>query len=121
MKDLPAAPSELTNGVTIYEHADFAGASALLTGDVSDLEDFNGPCIHAGSGGVGFGPTYDWNDCMSSLKVAPGWRATVYRDDDFKGEWFTATADVPNLQRLPGSCDNRGLNDCITSIRVGRQ
>jgi hypothetical protein len=44
MKDLPAAPSELTSGVTIYEHADFAGASSLVTGDLGDLKDFHGPC-----------------------------------------------------------------------------
>lgn len=45
-KDLPSGPSELTAGVTIYEHAHFQGASALLTSDVSNLENYNGPCPH---------------------------------------------------------------------------
>ena len=58
---------------------------------------------------------------MSSLKVAPGWRVTVYRDDDFDGESFDATSDVPNLGLVRGSCVEGGMNDCITSIRVGRQ
>jgi hypothetical protein len=122
-KDLPAAPSELTSGVTIYEHANFMGASALLTADVRDLKDFNGPCVHYEWSGTPGGSSidYDWNDCVSSLKVAPGWRATIYRDDDFKGESFAATGEVPNLQLVRGSCDHDGLNDCITSIRIGRQ
>lgn len=126
MKNLPAAPSELTNGVTIYEHADFVGASALVTGDLGDLKDFRGPC--PGEVTPGGPPTFtpsfgdpNWNDCMSSLKVAPGWRVTVYRDDDFDGESFDATSDVPNLTLVRGSCGKGGLNDCITSIRVGRQ
>jgi hypothetical protein len=29
---------------------------------------------------------------MSSLKIAPGWRVTIYRDDDFNGESFDATS-----------------------------
>ena len=122
-KDLPAAPSELTSGVTIYEHANFMGASALLTTDVRDLKDFNGPCIHQEFSGTPGGSTtyFDWNDCVSSLKVAPGWHATVYRDDDFKGESLAATGEVPNLQLVRGSCDHDGLNDCITSIRIRRQ
>ncbi len=58
---------------------------------------------------------------MSSLKVAPGWRVTVYRDGDFDGESFDATTDLPNLALVRGSCDKGGMNDCITSIRIGRQ
>ena len=125
MKNLPTAPSELTNGVTIYEHADFGGASALVTEELGDLKDFHGPCPgEITSGAAGFAPDIgdpNWNDCMSSLKVAPGWRVTVYRDDDFDGESFDATSDVPNLALVRGSCGKGGMNDCITSIRVGRQ
>ena len=44
MKNLPTAPSVpvLTSGVAIYEHADFAGDSALVTADLGDLKDFSG-------------------------------------------------------------------------------
>jgi len=121
MQTLPGAPSEVTSGVTIYEHAGFAGGSALLTRDVRDLRDYAGACRHETSAyPYGTTVTFDWNDCISSIKVAPGWRATVYRDDGFSGESLEVTADVSNLQFVSGSCDHDGLNDCITSIRVRR-
>ena len=124
MKNLPTAPSVpvLTSGVAIYEHADFAGDSALVTADLGDLKDFNGPCpgeLRQSGSNISVGPS-NWNDCMSSLKIAPGWRVTVYRDDDFNGESFDATSDLPNLALVRGSCDKGGMNDCITSIRIGR-
>jgi hypothetical protein len=120
MKNLPTAPSVavLTSGVAIYEHADFAGDSALLTADLGDLGDFSGPCP---SSDVTGGGRPDWNDCISSLKVAPGWRVTVYRDANFSSDSFDATSDVPNLALVLGSCRGGGMNDCTTSIRVGRQ
>ena len=121
MKNLPTAPSVsvLTSGVAIYEHADFAGDSALLTGDLGDLGDFSGPCPSSDVTGGSGRP--DWNDCISSVKVAPGWRVTVYRDANFSSDSFDATSDVPNLALVLGSCGRGGMNDCITSIRVGRQ
>jgi hypothetical protein len=119
MQSLPGAPSDVTSGVTIYEHAGFAGGSALLKSDVRDLRDYTGACQHETRAyPYGTTVTFDWNDCISSIKVAPGWRATVYRDDGFSGESLEVTADVPNLQLVRGSCDHDGMNDCITSIRV---
>ena len=120
-KELPSAPSELSTGVTIYIDRDFQGISAHITSDISNFEDYTGPCPHTStSGGIGATTTtdYNWGDCMSSIKVAPGWRATIYRDDSFKSEFFEVTADVADLTRLPGSCSKGGLNDCISSIRV---
>jgi hypothetical protein len=43
-KSLPTAPSEVTSGITIYEHANFLGQSALVTQSITDLKDFKGPC-----------------------------------------------------------------------------
>jgi hypothetical protein len=121
-KELPTAPTDLATGITIYEHANFLGDSALLTADVGDLKDYDGPCAHQTTTGYGVPYTYyNWNDCVSSIRVAPGWRATIYRDGSFKGESLEVTADVPNLQLVRGSCDHDGLNDCITSIRVRQQ
>jgi len=85
---------------------------------VRDLKDFKGPCEHESSANGTSTTTYDWNDCVSSFRVAPGWRVQVYRDDDFKGQSLSASQDVPNLQLVAGSCDHDGLNDCITSVRV---
>ena len=125
-KSLPSAPSELVTGITIYEDANYRGRSALLTRDVRDLKDFSGPCEHEntisradGSSTTTF--SRDWNDCISSIRVAPGWRAVAYRDDDFDGDSLVLTSDTPNLQLVPGRCDHDGMNDCITSIRVGPQ
>ena len=57
---------------------------------------------------------------MSSVRVFPGWSATLYRDEDFKGRSITVTSDTLNLRTLPGPCDG-SFNDCVTSIRVTRQ
>ena len=43
-KTLPTAPSELAAGIVVYEHANYLGASAHITGDIRDLKDFRGPC-----------------------------------------------------------------------------
>lgn len=119
---LPTAPSDVTSGITIYEHADFVGASALVDRDLENLEDFNGPCEHTYYPAVGNPYTVrDWEDCISSIRVAPGWEATVYRDGDYKGQSLVTTTDVANLKFVAGSCDKDGLNDCISSIRVRRR
>ncbi|HET9371336.1 MAG TPA: hypothetical protein VFO19_13850 [Vicinamibacterales bacterium] len=113
---LPTAPTDLTEGVVIYEHANFMGRSAHLTSDVRNLRDFDGPCAH----GDGDDVAEVWDDCASSIRVAPGWRAILYVDDDFDGQQLTVTTDVENLVFSPGTCDKGGFNDCTTSIRVTR-
>lgn len=122
-QSLPTAPSELTTGITIYEHANFGGTSAHIQTDLADLEDFGGPCEHDYSttspgGATSYHTVRNWGDCISSIRVAPGWQATIYRDDGFKGQSLETTTDVANLQLVTGSCDHDGLNDCISSIRV---
>ena len=116
---LPAAPSDLTSGVSIYEHANFLGDSALLTISYTDLSDFKGPCEHTDSDANGStSVTFDWNDCVSSIKVAQGWRAIIYRDSNHRGQSLEVTADLPNLQLAAGTCSHDGRNDCVTSIKV---
>ena len=80
-----------------------------------DLKDFDGPCDNEDEFDV------DWDDCISSIRVAPGWRAVIFEDDGFDGDSQVLTSDTPNLQLVPGRCDHDGMNDCITSIRVGPQ
>ena len=108
-------PTPAGEGITIYLHADYAGASQAINRDVRDLEKVEGPCTH---GAEGEKPT--WSDCMSSVRVEPGWSVTLYRDDDFKGRSLTLTADTPNLSMLPGPCDG-SFNDCVSSIKVTKQ
>ena len=116
---LPTAPSDLTSGVSIYEHANFLGDSALLTISYDDLSDFKGPCEHSESDANGTtSVTFDWNDCVSSVKVAQGWRAIIYRDSNYRGQSLDVAADLPNLQLAAGTCSHDGLNDCVTSIKI---
>ena len=120
---LPTAPSDLATGIVVYEHANYQGASAHITDDVRDLRDVRGPCEHFDADGANGGRYYyDWNDCISSVKVAPGWRATLFRDDNYRDDELTITADQPNLQLVTQhDCPHDGLNDCVTSVRVRRQ
>lgn len=110
---LPVAPSELTTGIVVYEHANYLGQSAHITTDIRDLRSIDrGPCQQEESS--------DWSDCISSVRVAPGVRATLYRDPSFRGESLEISSDIPNLQLEKGSCPHEGLNDCVTSIRIMR-
>jgi hypothetical protein len=116
--ELPMAPSDFSTGIILYEHANFLGNSAHLTSDMPDLRDFRGPCVHPTDDGV----DRDWNDCISSVRVAPGWRATLYRAPDFRDDSLEVTEDVPNLQLIrQHDCPHDGLNDCVSSVRVRRQ
>jgi hypothetical protein len=113
--ELPMSPSSLTTGIVLYEHANFLSNSAHLTSDIRDLCDFAGPCLHDdGNGSV----SRDWNDCVSSVRVAPGWRATIYRGPNFDDDALEVIADVPNLQLVSGDCPKDGMNDCVSSVRV---
>lgn len=115
--ELPMAPTALTTGVILYEHANFLGNSAHLTADLSDLRDFRGPCIKGDDAS-----SRDWNDCVSSVRVAPGWRATLYRGLNYGDDALEITADVANLQLIrEHDCDQGGLNDCVSSVRVRQQ
>jgi hypothetical protein len=108
-------PTPADEGIVIYVHADFGGPSQALNVDVPDLGKVRGACSTGGEGEV---PT--WHDCISSVKVLPGWTATLYRDPNYKGASVAVTSDTPDLRRLSGPCDKDGFNDCVSSIRVSR-
>ena len=107
-------PTPPDQGIVIFVHADYAGSSQALNVDVHDLTKTQGPCS---SGAEGEEPT--WTKCVSSVRVFPGWSATLYRDEDFKGASITLNADTPNLRNLSGPCDG-SFNDCVRSIRLTR-
>jgi hypothetical protein len=121
---LPDAPPELTSGISVYEHAGYAGLSAHITENVTDLGEVHGGCKEETTTG-GIDGTVDstihvWDDCISSIRVSPGWRAVLYRDDDFDGDELQITEDTPDLKLSQGDCDKGGFNDCVTSIRLIR-
>ena len=111
---LPAEPSELTEGIVIFQDADYTGASAHVTKDIADLQDYGGPCkrqeLELGN----------WGVCISSIRVAPGWRATVYTETAYSGQSLNVVEDTPNLVLVNGDCKQGGLHDCILSIRVAQ-
>jgi hypothetical protein len=114
---LPTAPAALATGIAVHEDANFSGESAHITRDLSDLSAFFGPCRHPDPD-PDYPDTYDWEDCISSVRVAPGWRARLYRDRGYRGDSLDITADVPDLQLAPGNCSKGGLNDCVSSVRL---
>lgn len=116
-EELPMAPTPFNAGIILYEHANFLGNSAHLTADVPDLRDFRGPCFKGDDAS-----SRNWNDCISSVRVAPGWRATLFRGADYHDDALEITQDVANLQLVRvHDCDEGGLNDCVTSVRVRQQ
>ena len=119
---LPTAPSELTTGIVIYQHANFLGESAHITTDIENLESVRGPCVRTDTDANGNTSSTDsWDDCASSIRVAPGWRATLYEDPKFKG-WAADVGEenVANYQLVRGPCSRDTFNDCASSIRVFR-
>jgi hypothetical protein len=119
-KSLPTAPSDWSTGIIIYEHANYLGGSALIDKDITNLNDYKGPCVETTSDGQGGSDTnHTWRNCISSIRVAlGGWKAIVYTDTNYHGKSYEISADVPNLQLVPGDCSHDGFNDCIESIRI---
>lgn len=90
--------TQTTGGVVkTYQHCDYGGWSAGL-----DVGNYNAAALQA----RGF-----INDDASSLKVAPGYEAVLYADDNFTGSSTTVRSDDSCLV-------NRGFNDVVTSIIV---
>lgn len=112
----PLGPTAVDEGIVVYIHAGFRGSSQSIAADVSNLDRVEGPCAK----GDGESVTLSWDDCISSIRVMPGWGATVYRDRDFKGAVLELTADSLDLSAVRGSCDG-SFNDCISSLRVYRR
>ncbi|MQA28485.1 MAG: hypothetical protein GEU82_01425 [Luteitalea sp.] len=118
-RTLPPAPTAITSGMVIYTDINYHGASAHITADIADLRAFTSTCREV--------DTHDdpeftagsetWSNCLSSLGVAPGWRAILYSDPRFSGERFEVAASLRDLRRVPGPC--RGtFNDCVSSIQI---
>ena len=104
--DLPG-PSE---GVTLYEHPNFGGDARTFGSSFSDLDFIDGPC---GAGDFGGG---DWENCASSVRVSPGWEATLYEHDDRRGDSLVVTSDIRDLDDISGCGGD--WDNCASSIVV---
>ncbi len=111
----PIGPTPLDEGIVVFMHAGFRGTSQQLAMDVSDLGKVQGPC-----GGDESESSRTWNDCISSVRVLPGWGATLYGDKNFRGAALEITEDAADLGARVGSCSG-SYDDCISSIRVYRR
>lgn len=101
------------NGSPAYDTPRFSYTvnGNTATGPVCFFADVNytgaSSCVSADSGWIGSA----WNDRISSVKVAPGYRVTLFNDINFGGSSLALTGDEPNLV-------NRGFNDLASSYRV---
>lgn len=101
----PLGPTPLDQGIVIFIHSGFRGTSQQVGADVPDLTRAEGPCA-PDEGGKG-----SWNDCISSIRVLPGWSARIYGDKD------DVTGDIADLSAIRGDCSS-SYDDCVSSIRV---
>ena len=81
--------------VTLFEGCSYLGQSSSLGTGYFNMSELGIP-----------------NDALSSLRVAPGYSVTLYKDDNFIGQLTTVTGDV--------SCLGFFINDRTSSIRVFR-
>ncbi|MGW5657823.1 peptidase inhibitor family I36 protein [Streptomyces humi] len=77
--------------VTVYADVDYKGKSATLDQGRHNLD----PSM---------------NDCISSVRVPSGWKATLYEHPDFTGAQLTLDADTRNV--------DGALHDKASSIIV---
>ena len=113
---LPTGPSDLTAGIVIYEFNNYQGESAHVTEDISNLDDVNGPCNTFDEKN---NPIDVWDDCISSVRVAPGWEAHLYEHPSFGGWDQIVLDDVSDLAEVLGPChSDNNLDNCVSSIRV---
>ena len=86
------AAAAATSPVCFYEHVNYQGASF---------------CAAADSNWVGGA----WNDRVSSVKVAAGYKLTLYWDINYGGKTLVLTGDAANLVSL-------GFNDQASSFKI---
>jgi hypothetical protein len=95
--------------VTIYERPNYEGEGYTLRGSILDLATLPGPC----SGG-------NWNNCISSIRVSPGWRVDLWErpnapPNDLFLPLYNSIANLGDVQLPDGGGD---WDDAASSIGV---
>lgn len=108
----PLGPTPLDQGVLVFMHSGFRGTSQQVGADVTDLTKVEGPCNITDENSTG-----SWNDCISSIRLQPGYYARIYGDKNFRGAVLEITGDVSDLGAIKGDCSG-SFDDCVSSIRV---
>lgn len=116
----PTSPGE--KALTVFVDRNYEGSWHDVFADWSNLKSVGGSCnqVTVVTGGTTTTSGGDWDDCISSIRLSPGWVAILYRDRNFSGPTLEITEDIPNLRNLPGPCDH-GFDDCVSSIRVSKR
>ncbi|MGH9321512.1 MAG: hypothetical protein ACRD21_06560 [Vicinamibacteria bacterium] len=109
-----------TEGLTFFEHPDFEGNSITLAGGFSDFDDLRGPCNRTTNPVTGATGDGDWDNCISSVMVSPGWEGTASEHDDYQGETLAITQNITDLDDVRGPCGD-DWDDCISSLQVSRR
>ena len=86
------ATAAAASPVCFYEHVNYQGASFCASADSSWV------------GGA-------WNDRVSSVKVAAGYKVTLFQDINYGGKTLVLSGDTTNLVPL-------GFNDAASSFRI---
>ena len=79
------------NSVIVYRDANYTGRGSVFTSNVARLSD-----------------TPIGNDQASSVRVAPGCRATLYEHSDYRGRLVQVVGDLADLGRTPLGNDQAG-------------
>jgi Beta/Gamma crystallin len=103
-----------SEGITLFEHPNFEGASVTLAGSFSDFDDLRGPCNATNT------TSGNWDDCASSIRVDPGWAGAIFEDPDYRGERLEILGEIRDLDNVQGPCGN-DWDDCISSMQVSRR
>jgi hypothetical protein len=90
-------PARRRQGVTLYKHEGYRGASEVFYDSDADLRDNR----------IG-------NDRASSIRVPPGYIVTLWEHTNFRGRSVVLRNDESKLSRTPMG------NDVVSSIRVQR-
>jgi hypothetical protein len=107
----PLGPTPIDEGIILFMNSGFRGTSQQVGTDVPDLTRVEGPCSPNDNGNG------SWNDCVSSIRVLPGWSARIYGDKNYRGAVLEVTGDIADLAALKGDCSG-SYDDCVSSVRV---
>ncbi len=77
-----SVPVNVSEGITVYEHANFGGRSKTFGVGSHDIT------------------SIEFNDIISSLKIPKGYKVMLYKDWKFTGQSITLTADNRDLKTL---------------------
>ena len=108
-----------SEGVTVYESPNFSGSSHIFASSHTNLFEIASGCpgvVIEDFGGRRTLPG-NWDGCVSSIMVPPGWEATLYSTFHFFGSALEVTSDNRDLGDVQGPCDG-DWDDCTSSIRV---